>query len=363
MLSIRPHHFGLVATAVILVVGFPWLGHDTFLWAAAAAAAGLLGSRRDWRAWTLAAAIVAPGLVWSWMDVTGCSAWWRGTIVTKKLAGRLPYLDWLAVRRTALGTCSQVLSRGSEWDESVRLLDEKKEAQYGLELYETALGRFWVPSLGREILSFITWELAVQETYSSSSVRVRPGDTVIDVGAHVGVFARYALRQGADRVIAIEPEPKNIACLQANFEREISEGRVRLIEGGLWHEHGTLTLRIANDNSGGHSFVMEERQYTSSVEVPVFPLDEVVEELGLERVDFIKMDIEGSERHALRGASQTLKRFRPRMAICIYHTPDDPVVVPSVVRGIEPSYRIHAKDVELVIRWIVVKVLFFQTAD
>jgi hypothetical protein len=56
-------------------------------------------------------------------------------------------------------------------------------------------------------------------------------------------------------------------------------------------------------------------------------------------VDFIKMDIEGSEREAVAGAAGTIRRHHPRMALCVYHLPDDAVVIPRLVTGISPQYR------------------------
>jgi hypothetical protein len=65
-----------------------------------------------------------------------------------------------------------------------------------------------------------------------------------------------------------------------------------------------------------------------------------VDELRLPRVDFIKMHIEGAEVPALRGASRTLRRFRPRMAVSAHHLIDDPHDVPWAARLAVPDYWI-----------------------
>ena len=56
-------------------------------------------------------------------------------------------------------------------------------------------------------------------------------------------------------------------------------------------------------------------------------------------MDFIKLDIEGAEREALRGAVQVLKKYRPRLMIDSYHLPDDNVVLPEIIRGAQPDYE------------------------
>ncbi len=96
------------------------------------------------------------------------------------------------------------------------------------------------------------------------------------------------------------------------------------------------------------------------ITVPVKPLDDIVEELQLDRVDFIKMDIEGAERVALEGSRRTIERFRPRMAICTYHLVDDPTAVPEVALGLQPDYRIHARQMDVNQGKPNPKVLFFN---
>ena len=76
-----------------------------------------------------------------------------------------------------------------------------------------------------------------------------------------------------------------------------------------------------------------------TLEVPAGRIDRLVTELGLPRVDFIKLDIEGAEREALRGAVQVLKKYRPRLMIDSYHLPDDNVVLPEIIAGAQPDYE------------------------
>ena len=167
------------------------------------------------------------------------------------------------------------------------------------------------------------------------------------------------MSRGAGKVVAIEPEPTNIACLEANFAPEIASGRVVLIKAGVWDEKTNLPLRISPGHSGSHRF--DDHAGDPHLDgIPVLPLDEIVEQHGLERVDFIKMDIEGAEARALRGATETLRRFRPRMAICTYHGAQDPRIVPQVVHSISEDYLVQGRDVEN--QWYMVrpKVLFFD---
>jgi len=99
-----------------------------------------------------------------------------------------------------------------------------------------------------------------------------------------------------------------------------------------------MVLHLGVENSGMGSLVHDEggRQ----VEVPVTTIDLLVRELGLPRVDFIKIDIEGAEREALQGGMQTLRRHRPRLMLDSYHEPDDMIVLPGVIRQAHAGYKV-----------------------
>jgi hypothetical protein len=68
-------------------------------------------------------------------------------------------------------------------------------------------------------------------------------------------------------------------------------------------------------------------------------LDSFVKEYDVERVDFIKIDTEDSEREILKGAKETIRKFKPRMAIAAYHLPDDKKVIPELLLSIRDDYK------------------------
>jgi FkbM family methyltransferase len=94
---------------------------------------------------------------------------------------------------------------------------------------------------------------------------------------------RKALELGARKVVAIEPEPVNLECLQRNYKKEIAEGRVVVAACGVWSSAGTMRLFLSNHNSGMNSMVRHESG--PAVEVPTRTIDSLVDELRLARVD------------------------------------------------------------------------------
>jgi FkbM family methyltransferase len=216
----------------------------------------------------------------------------------------------------------------------------KKEPS-GLQLWSTPRGEFWIPQDDGDTLFLILAEQSIG-LYDSPRTRIRKGDVVLDVGAHVGLFAREALAAGAGHVIAMEPVPSNLECLRRNLREEIRARRVTIYPKGAWDRDEALPMRAAQMNSGSASFVMERRGSVAVADgnmMPLTTIDKMASRLKVPRIDFVKMDIEGAEERALLGAQNTIKRYRPRIVACIYHRPQDPEVIPAVVRKGAPDYQ------------------------
>jgi FkbM family methyltransferase len=174
------------------------------------------------------------------------------------------------------------------------------------------------------------------------------------------VFTRTALNRGARLVVAIEPSPRTVECLRRNFENEIAGGRVIVVPKGVWDHPDILELAEGDDgNTTGDSFVLG-RDQKKKVKVPLTTIDILAAELGLARVDFIKMDIEGAEKAALGGAAETIRRHRPRMAIASEHLPDDVTAIPRTVNAISSGYHVRSSSCKDDFLSIKPEVLLFQ---
>lgn len=233
-----------------------------------------------------------------------------------------------------------------------------EDRNLGLELWETPKGRYWLPKNQGELLSSLLAEQD-QHIYGAGEQAVRRGDIVIDGGAHVGVFTRTAVAAGAKLVVAIEPSPKNLECLRRNLAAEIADGRVIVVPEGVWHEDGKLPFHMDPENSAGNTLLASEAHRPVTIEVPLTTIDHLVTRLKLERVDFIKLDIEGAEQNALQGGRNTIAKDHPRMAICAYHTTTDAQKVPEVALAVWSGYRTGCGPCEEQDFRIIPQTLFF----
>lgn len=242
---------------------------------------------------------------------------------------------------------AQALKAGSNLDRQVEIKDRILNASRlveqdpkGFHFWETPKGQYWIPDGSDYVLPF---NLAEQERkiYGVGNNGPHSGDVVLDCGANVGVTIREALAAGARKIVGIEPGPENLECLRRNFPKEIASGTVIIVPKGVWDQEDFLTLRVDPTNSAADTFVLNRKGTVDVLKVPLTTIDHLVAELKLDRVDYIKMDIEGSEPKALEGAQQTLKRFKPRLSVSTYHAPDHPKLIPEIIQRVRPDYRIE----------------------
>ena len=125
------------------------------------------------------------------------------------------------------------------------------------------------------------------------------------------------------RIYAFEPDKKNYEICKSVCKNEFDEGIVYLFDKGTWSENTTLFFDASND---GASHVSDE----GAESIDVIKIDDVVD--PSERVTFIKMDIEGAEMESLKGAKHTIMRDVPKLAICIYHKPEDMYEIPLYIK-------------------------------
>jgi FkbM family methyltransferase len=135
----------------------------------------------------------------------------------------------------------------------------------------------------------------------------RPGWTVVDVGANVGLFAVQQARRGA-RVFAFEPNPDCYRRLSKTIAANDLGGAVRAFNVAVGAEPSLGALRVSgNFTVTGSISHANDPSSVHDKAVTIVSLDDTIPSLGLERIDLLKIDTEGAEVQVLRGAEQTLQ--------------------------------------------------------
>lgn len=206
-------------------------------------------------------------------------------------------------------------------------------------LWKTPLGEIWARQQEDELLEHLIHEMLVQQIYAMPGFPINKGDIVLDIGSHLGAFTLLALKRGAARVICLEPEPENVALFGRTFQKQIAAGTVVLVEAAAWKEIGTLQFAIPSSLDPSDKSARGQVGAPDGITVRAVTIDSVVEELGLDHVDFLKLDIEGAEASALKGALNTLAAHKPKVAVALYHRPgkDEKEVVP-LIRSASDDY-------------------------
>lgn len=195
-----------------------------------------------------------------------------------------------------------------------------------LDLYEIDHLRLIVPHI-------VNIFLLEQYRCVRADVRVQPGDVVIDAGGCWGDTALY-FAQRADFVYCYECVPSNLAILKRNLDLNPGLARkISIVPKALDREAGK-TIHFSENGPGSCGAV-------KGIEVTTDTIDNLADSNGLERVDFVKMDIEGAEMDALMGGEKTIRAHRPRLAISVYHSLQDFVRIPRWIASLGLGYKFY----------------------
>ena len=172
-------------------------------------------------------------------------------------------------------------------------------------------------------------------------IRPKAIKTAADLGAYNGDTVRLLLAKGEgnlDTVWAMEPDARNYKKLELYAAGE-TRARVIPVNAGAWNKEETLFF----DKSGNRNASFEQNRSQSLAdrptkvsEVKALPLDKVLDGA---RVDYIKYDVEGSEREALDGSLDTLTQHAPTLLVSLYHRSEDIFALPLYVKAIAPHYK------------------------
>ncbi|MFZ8788617.1 MAG: FkbM family methyltransferase [Acidilobaceae archaeon] len=159
-------------------------------------------------------------------------------------------------------------------------------------------------------------------------------DTVfVDVGAYMGFYTVYACRR-ARRVLAVEPNPMALAYLKANVALNNCHNTI-VAPKVASDKRGVVKLRIPRPARRGHipttASIVWSFEEALEVDVETDTLDNIVDEAGLDTVDFVKIDVEGAEGLVVKGAERTLRKPR---AILIEIWPENTWII-SCLQALE----------------------------
>lgn len=170
------------------------------------------------------------------------------------------------------------------------------------------------------------------------AIEVEEGDYVIDAGGCYGDTALYFSTKAGEtgRIFSFEFLPENLKIFEHNLTLNPTlSGRIRIIRKALWSNSNEDIYILAN---GPGTKVLEKSDDPMANRINTISIDAFMGQNNLPRVDFIKMDIEGSELRALKGAEQTINQHKPKLAISVYHQLQDFWEIPQWIDSLDLGY-------------------------
>lgn len=162
-----------------------------------------------------------------------------------------------------------------------------------------------------------------------------------DGGFFTGDTAEEFIRQTGGKyrkIYGFEPDSYVRDKMSASLKGEAIE----IVPAGLYEKNGVVRFASTEGHSAasGGNVLEDECAAENVIEIPVVSLDEFFADKPTElQPTFIKMDIEGSEKKALLGAEKTIRRYRPKLAICVYHKPEDIYELTELIQSFCPEYK------------------------
>ncbi len=168
----------------------------------------------------------------------------------------------------------------------------------------------------------------------------RSTEVFVDAGAFDGLTARRFFEWCGSEAYAycFEPDPQNIERINKNLSGVTD---YRVIPKVLWSEPGAVSMELRGSFATSVSWEGVSNRETQMIEAT--SLDAFLMEEPERDVTFIKMDIEGAEKEALLGAKETIARLHPRLAISIYHRPEDIHELPEIILSCHSDYKLYLR--------------------
>lgn len=193
------------------------------------------------------------------------------------------------------------------------------------------------------------WQIMIHDfyynQYQTDKFKIEPGDIIIDAGAFVGDTALlYAINtQKNCEIHSFELIEESNMLMKKNLELNNISHLVKTNQLALSDKSNEIVYinKVAH-RAGSTIFGNDDGEPIKTISI-----DDYTQQNNIKKIDLIKMDIEGAEKQALIGSTMVIRKYKPKLAICLYHKPDDIFEIPETILNIDSSYKFDFKWVEL----------------
>jgi FkbM family methyltransferase len=166
-------------------------------------------------------------------------------------------------------------------------------------------------------------------------IKLDDKEIFVDAGSYTGDTITAFINEVKgifNKIYAFEPDPRNFYELNKIVQKLAYKNKIEIMPYGLYDSNTYFSFD--SEKKGSSCISLEGRS-----KVKLVKLDDIINE----EVTFIKMDIEGAEINALIGARKIIEKFKPKLAVCLYHKPNDLWEIPLFIKSIVPEYKIYIR--------------------
>lgn len=179
--------------------------------------------------------------------------------------------------------------------------------------------------------------------FEDGLIKFSENEVFVDGGFFIGDTAKEFIHQTGGKYKKIYGFEPDVYC--RDRAKEILNGyeNIEIIPAGLSSKKGVLRFATTGGTSQASGGNIVENDGDNVTQIPVISLDEFFCEKGREIPTYIKMDIEGSEHEALLGSKKIISEYKPKLAICVYHKPEDIYDLTKLVYEFNPEYKFYLR--------------------
>lgn len=171
--------------------------------------------------------------------------------------------------------------------------------------------------------------------YQKEKTTIEEGEILLDIGTAEGLFPLTVV-DVCGHIYMVEPSTTFNKCLNKTFSNHLH--KVTIFNTAIGNEDGMITFN--EDSLDG---MISDSDSVDCVQMSIHKVDSLFK--NGEKITYLKADIEGFEAEMLKGAEQTIKKNKPKIAITTYHTQNDPNEIISLIKGFVPEYNYYVKGI------------------
>lgn len=171
--------------------------------------------------------------------------------------------------------------------------------------------------------------------YQKEHTKIEDNEILLEIGAAEGLFPLTVLDK-CKHVYLVEPSRTFYNCLQKTYAKH--QEKVTIFNSAVGNFNGKIAF-----NEDSFDGMISESNDENSEEIEINKIDNLFKD-G-QKITYLKADIEGFEQEMLKGAEQTIKNNKPKIAITTYHTQNDPNEIIAIIKGFVPEYNHYVKGI------------------